>query len=131
MNHEYYVSWCTWQEEETQTPWDFWYLQRVDSWRRRQHSTSRLQVNLNLLQSACDQGRSDIIDESEASFVQGVLLCAFVTATSEQEATSAVTGVFADAQIQRVTLVDTTTREQIMALFAQTEKKGGDSAPPS
>lgn len=130
MMSEYYVSWCTWQEQQIDTPWDFWYLQRLETWKPRRNCASKLHVTPNLLQNAWLQGRSDILDEVEANFVQGVLLCAFVQAGSEQEAGDAVTKVFADAHIQRVTLVDPATRDAITQLFAQTEKRGGNSAPP-
>ncbi len=123
MNNTYYISWHTWQERETITPWDWYPLKRGDIYRRREHSTSGLQVDSKLVASAFEAGNQTLLQTIEKEFIENLLLCAFVESESELAAKAEVQKYFPDAEIEKCSRADVETKQKILSLFSQALNK--------
>lgn len=123
MNNTYYISWRTWHESKTVTPWDWYPLRRGNTFKRKQNSTSTLKVDQDLILSAYESRNQPLLDEIEKEFIEDVLLSAFVVAQDEVAAQSEVLHYFPDAEIDKCTWVDDTTKHKILELFDKAARK--------
>ncbi len=123
MNNTYYISWRTWHESKTVTPWDWYPMQRGSTFKRRQNSTSTLKVDQDLILSAYESRNQPLLDEIEREFIEDVLLSAFVVALDETSAQSEVLKYFPDAEIDKCAWVDEATKQKILRLFDEALRK--------
>lgn len=116
----YYVRWRTWKEEQTTTPWDFWYLKQGTEYRLRKGGSSSLKPTVELIQAAFERQNSAILNEIDSEFVQDVCLAAFVLGLDENDVQQQVKDLFEDAEFDRVQMVNRETMIHIVSLYNQT-----------
>ena len=74
----YYVAWNTWQDQQVQTPWEFWFLSEGKTLRRRSHMAPDVVVpDPDQIQAAWESRNTKLLDEWDAQFITDVKLVTF------------------------------------------------------
>jgi hypothetical protein len=127
MKNTYYVSWRTWLEAEISTPFAWYPMSRGTVYRKREHSTSKLVVDNQLITSAFEAGNSALLEEIERDFIDDAELLAFVEADSEDDAHEIVRKYFSDAEFTRTQQIDQATKNQILRMIDEAVMKKADT----
>lgn len=114
----YYVSWHTWQEDDVETPWDFWYLSKGHMPRVKDSH-----VDLEQIQKIWKDQDVKAWESLQQTHIWDIKLAAFVQADSDAHAQAQVTQLFPDAVWAKCVQVDEVTKQQIIQLFGDTLSK--------
>lgn len=117
----YYVAWNTWQDQQVQTPWEFWFLSEGKTLRRRSHVAPDVVVpDPDQIQAAWESRNTKLLDEWDTQFITDVKLVTFVYADSESHAQHQVTQLFPDAQFEKCVPITEEIKQQLYLLFDRT-----------
>jgi hypothetical protein len=114
----WYLSWRTWCEHEVSTPWSFWYLCEGREYVPRVNSDAP-PFDEHTWAAAFERADQAMLDQLHVLYVNDVVLCAFVSAPSEEQAQLEVLSLFPDAKFDKLIQVDESIQARIIALFEQ------------